>query len=53
MKKDPDRVKLPVEMLGAGTAETDEEKKARAIVNYFKFMDAAQRPMTEAQGYLM
>ena len=53
VKKDPDRVKLPVEMLGAGTAETDEEKKARAIVNYFKFMDAAQRPMTEAQGYLM
>ena len=52
VKKDPDSVQLPVEILGGGAAETDEEKKARAIVSYFKYMDAAQQPMTEAQGYV-
>lgn len=53
VKKDPDRVQLPTDILGGGPAETDEEKKARAIVNYFKFMDATQKPMTEVQGYLV
>lgn len=52
VKKDPDRVKLPVELLGGGVGETEEEKKARAIVTYFKHLDAVEQPYQAAAAYL-
>jgi hypothetical protein len=52
VKKDPDRVKLPTDVVGGGADESDEEKKARALVTYFKYMDAVEEPYSSAAAYL-
>ncbi len=52
VKKDPDRVKLPTDLLGTDVGETDEERKARALVTYFKHMEAVEEPYSIASGYL-
>lgn len=52
VKKDPDRVKLPTDILGGGSGETEEEKNARALVNYFEHMDALEGPYAAAASAL-
>lgn len=52
VKKDPDRVQLPVELLGAGVEETDEEKKARALVVYFRHMEPIEEAYSAASVYM-
>ena len=51
VKKDPDRVKLPTDIVGGGVAETDDEKKARALVTYFKLMESLEEPYNQAAPY--
>jgi hypothetical protein len=52
VKKDPDRVRLPSDIVGGGIAETDDEKKARALVTYFRMMEALEEPYSSAAQYL-
>jgi hypothetical protein len=51
VKKDPDRVQLPTDILGGG-GETDEERKARALVSYFEHFEALEEPYAAAEAAL-
>ncbi len=47
VKKDPDRLTLPVKLLTGSSEETEEEKKQRCLLNYFRGFDTAKKQRDE------
>jgi hypothetical protein len=53
VKKDPDRLTLPVKLLTGSTEETEEEKKQRCLLNYFRGFDTAKKQREEVSPYFV
>jgi hypothetical protein len=53
VKKDPDRLTLPVKLLTGSTEETEEEKKQRCLLSYFRSFDTAKKQRDEVSPYFV
>jgi len=49
IKKDPDRVTLPVKLLTGTEEETEDEKKKRCLLSYFRAYETAKKMHSETQ----
>ena len=50
---DPDRLTLPVKLLTGSTEETEEEKKQRCLLSYFRSFDTAKKQRDEVAPHFV